>query len=462
MRVEDGQAPRRQHEDPDAGEHDPHQRDGEVELLGSSRNPGVRTMVSGRARTMPTRTRTRRGGSEQAGDGTGGLAGLLVVVGPSTSREYTGMNDADSTPSPSRFCIRLGMRSAARNASADTPRPRNAGGDDLADEARQARQQDAGADVRRAAVGVRRRVRRRAAPPTWSVTNRRSAAPVVGSGLLERLAKRLHLVDQTVDVGADAAERVGVVDLHRQLDGPGDRLVEPGVEQLELGLGLGDRAASSRSAVAIWASSASAVRSSFEPAAQACAGVVLDGRPAPGGPRRRRRAARAAVSCAPRRAMRPTSRMPSSMRSPMDSSRSRIGPASVGRHRLVEADLGLEGLDDEAPPRLGQGERVDPLDGRVLGHGGEHPRRPAPRRRRRGRPRSGSPVAMARLAPAPASRMLAGRRSSPGRRAASGTGPGRTAGEHRRRGYAGVRPGSTSRLAVVAERRPVRSSRRPR
>ena len=30
---------------------------------------------------------------------------------------YTGMNDAESTPSPKRFCKKLGMRNAARNAS---------------------------------------------------------------------------------------------------------------------------------------------------------------------------------------------------------------------------------------------------------------------------------------------------------------------------------------------------------
>ena len=42
----------------------------------------------------------------------------------SSSREYTGMNDADSTPSPSRFCSRFGMRSAALKASAAAPTPR--------------------------------------------------------------------------------------------------------------------------------------------------------------------------------------------------------------------------------------------------------------------------------------------------------------------------------------------------
>ena len=44
---------------------------------------------------------------------------------PSASRRaYTGMNDADSTPSPSRFWSRFGIRSAARNAAAagDSPR----------------------------------------------------------------------------------------------------------------------------------------------------------------------------------------------------------------------------------------------------------------------------------------------------------------------------------------------------
>ncbi len=41
-----------------------------------------------------------------------------------TSGAYTGMNDADSAPSPNRFCRKLGMRNAALNASASTPRPK--------------------------------------------------------------------------------------------------------------------------------------------------------------------------------------------------------------------------------------------------------------------------------------------------------------------------------------------------
>ena len=35
----------------------------------------------------------------------------------------TGMNDAESTPSPKRFCKKLGMRSAALNASAASEFP---------------------------------------------------------------------------------------------------------------------------------------------------------------------------------------------------------------------------------------------------------------------------------------------------------------------------------------------------
>ena len=44
--------------------------------------------------------------------------------GPVTDEKLTGMNDADSTPSPSRFCKKFGMRSAARNAPAAGRLPR--------------------------------------------------------------------------------------------------------------------------------------------------------------------------------------------------------------------------------------------------------------------------------------------------------------------------------------------------
>ena len=40
------------------------------------------------------------------------------------SRAYTGMNDAESAPSPNRFCSRFGMRNAARTASAASALPK--------------------------------------------------------------------------------------------------------------------------------------------------------------------------------------------------------------------------------------------------------------------------------------------------------------------------------------------------
>ena len=40
------------------------------------------------------------------------------------SRAYTGMKDADKTPSPKRFCRKFGMRKAALNASAESLSPR--------------------------------------------------------------------------------------------------------------------------------------------------------------------------------------------------------------------------------------------------------------------------------------------------------------------------------------------------
>ena len=65
---------------------------------------------------------------------------------------------------------------------------------------------------------------------SWPVTSRTCG---LGSSMDVTLAERREAVDDAVDVGGDGLE-VAPAARHRQLDGPGDGLVEPGVEQAEL------------------------------------------------------------------------------------------------------------------------------------------------------------------------------------------------------------------------------------
>ena len=169
-----------------------------------------------------------------------------------TSREYTGMNDADSTPSPSRFCIRLGMRSAARKASAEPVSPRK----------------PAVTTSRAARTGATAGCRRRRGLRRWTTTPRPrcsaggcrlgvagrpavslacgggaheaddcpGAVPPVSSSAVAAPPSR----DEPLDVGADRREAGGVADPDGELDRPGDRLVQPGVEDLQLAAGRRD------------------------------------------------------------------------------------------------------------------------------------------------------------------------------------------------------------------------------
>ena len=121
--VEDAEAPRRQHQEPDAREHDPQEGDGQVERA-RRENPGVRSIGERAGEQHPDHhehggQRASRSPSDRRRP-----AGRPRCRSSSSSRAYTGMNDADSTPSPSRFCSRFGIRSAALKASAAAPTPR--------------------------------------------------------------------------------------------------------------------------------------------------------------------------------------------------------------------------------------------------------------------------------------------------------------------------------------------------
>ena len=88
----------------------------------SPEKPGVITRVSGCANRIPRATTaamtvSRRPRILPA-------SRLAACRSSSSSREYTGMNDADSTPSPSRFWSRFGILSAALKTSAVAPTPR--------------------------------------------------------------------------------------------------------------------------------------------------------------------------------------------------------------------------------------------------------------------------------------------------------------------------------------------------
>ena len=78
--------------------------------------------MSGRASNMPATTSTavRAHSNPATAPATRSDSGSSS----STSLAYTGMNDAERTPSPIRFCRRFGIRSAALKASATAPTPR--------------------------------------------------------------------------------------------------------------------------------------------------------------------------------------------------------------------------------------------------------------------------------------------------------------------------------------------------
>ena len=53
-------------------------------------------------------------------------------------------------------------------------------------------------------------------------------------GLVERLAQRLHLTHQVVDVARQRAQVLGALRANGQLDGTSDGFVEPGIEQSQV------------------------------------------------------------------------------------------------------------------------------------------------------------------------------------------------------------------------------------
>ena len=82
-------------------------------------NPFASTVVIEGASAIPTRAST-----PAASNNSPRIAPARARAGPLSGRSlraaYTGMNDASSVPSPSRLRSVLGIRSAARNASAGT------------------------------------------------------------------------------------------------------------------------------------------------------------------------------------------------------------------------------------------------------------------------------------------------------------------------------------------------------
>ena len=96
--------------------------DRELELLArEAADDGLTT--SGAART-PSATMIAHDEREDRADRARDAVRLLVVASRSSALAYTGMNDAESAPSPNRFCRKLVMRNAPLNASATRPAPR--------------------------------------------------------------------------------------------------------------------------------------------------------------------------------------------------------------------------------------------------------------------------------------------------------------------------------------------------
>ncbi len=86
-------------------------------------NPGAISAISTGVTTTPTSTN-----AEVISTSKEAIAPATFPASSFASRAnkfaYTGMNDAESTPSPNRFCKKLGMRKAARNASAESELPK--------------------------------------------------------------------------------------------------------------------------------------------------------------------------------------------------------------------------------------------------------------------------------------------------------------------------------------------------
>jgi hypothetical protein len=119
--VQDAQRPRGQHEHAGHGEDDAREQDGDLALFAAEAG---QEHADQHRRHDHAEQRQSAGHGEQQGEDGAGQRPAASVVARSSSREYTGMNDALSVPSPSRFCSTLGMRSAPRNADAycDVPR----------------------------------------------------------------------------------------------------------------------------------------------------------------------------------------------------------------------------------------------------------------------------------------------------------------------------------------------------
>jgi hypothetical protein len=89
----------------------------------SPSKPGAMTSISHGARRTPASTRSDT--AKPSSVATAVAVAAASRVRPAARRlAYTGMRDAESTPSPNRFCRKLGIRNAALNASAASDVPK--------------------------------------------------------------------------------------------------------------------------------------------------------------------------------------------------------------------------------------------------------------------------------------------------------------------------------------------------
>ena len=343
------------------------------------------------------------------------------------------MNEADSTPSPSRFCSRFGMRRAALNASEARPTPRKPAvtisrtRPDSRDSRMPAptrargpppRHPDRGVGPRSSPACARARraghAGSRDAPP--SRAGRLAGAGELRAGrLLQGEAQRLHLLHQPVDVGADgsrARRRRRCAPTARR---PGRRTRRGGRRAAAAGHG---RRRSCRRGVRrprSGSAAPAAVRSVAEPA-----GTPPESwrrRRFLGGPRRRRcragprRAGRHAGRCATPRGRRRRSARRWCRGAPGS------GPRLGAGDDLLVADLGLECLDDEAAAtaRGGRRRRCGSV-GSFRGTAASDPQAPTPRPRRPGRPAGGGRPRWPRWRRLRPRRMAAGVEQRPGHR----------------------------------------------
>ena len=156
MAVEDAEAPRRQHEQTGARKQDADDRDRQLRAS-RPRSPGAMSATSSGVASTPSSTSVPVTSASSAATAPATRA-ACSRSSRATSAAYTGMNDADSAPSPNRFCRKFGNAERRHERVGRIGEAEILGEEPLADKAGQPAAEDAERDERGRAVHVESRI----------------------------------------------------------------------------------------------------------------------------------------------------------------------------------------------------------------------------------------------------------------------------------------------------------------